>query len=292
MSYFTKFRLRRALVVGVVAVLASAALVSVVQAARSTSAQRPSAAAGQYPDKVTICHRTGSQKNPAVTIRVSRNALPAHLRHGDTIGPCAGQSFTICHKNHKLKAPQRGKAKGRTMKVRFRSLRAHTRHGDRLRGCKTNGPARRAAASSPSRPRSPRSASAQGKDRSRAPLAAGLSLSSRSATYPSTNAAGERVRPDSGVPGQFPPHVPPLGCERVPDVSRSLEFLPGPPNERARRATAHESRCRRSGRVRPACPRARPAASGRPPVALRPRLRRGSASLRSWSPARRGSRRR
>jgi len=137
MSYFTKFRLRRALVVGVVAVLASAALVSVVQAARSTSAQRPAAAASQYPEKVTICHRTGSQKNPAVTIRVSRNALRAHLRHGDTMGPCAGQSFTICHKNQKSKA-QRGKAKGRTMKVRFRSLRAHTRHGDRLRSCKAN----------------------------------------------------------------------------------------------------------------------------------------------------------
>ena len=137
MSYFTKFRLRRALVVGVVAVLASAALVSVVQAARSTSAQRPAAAAGQYPEKVTICHRTGSQKNPAVTIRVSRNALPAHLRHGDTIGPCAGQSFTICHKSKAL----RGKAKSqRTMRVRFRSVRAHLRHGHRVAsgGCKAN----------------------------------------------------------------------------------------------------------------------------------------------------------
>lgn len=133
MSYFTKFRLRRALVVGVVAALASAALVSVVQAARSTSAQRPAAAAGQYPEKVTICHRTGSQKNPFVTIRVSRNALPAHLRHGDTVGSCAGRSFTICHKSK----AQRGKAKGqRTMRVRFRSLRAHARHGDRVGRCK------------------------------------------------------------------------------------------------------------------------------------------------------------
>jgi hypothetical protein len=140
MSYFTKFRLRRALFVGVVAALASAALVSVVQAARSTSAQRPAAAAGQYPQKVTICHRTGSQKNPFVTIRVSRNALPAHLRHGDTMGPCAGQSFTICHKNQKSKA-QRGKAKGqRTMRVRFRSVRAHLRHGHRVAAgrCKAN----------------------------------------------------------------------------------------------------------------------------------------------------------
>ena len=155
MSYFTKFRLRRALVVGVVAALAATALVSVVQAARSTSAQRPAAAAGQYPEKVTICHRTGSQKNPAVTIRVSRNALRAHLRHGDTMGPCAGQSFIICHKNQKSKA-QRGKAKGRTMKVRFRSLRAHTRHGDRLRSCKTNRAGKAGRSQQPKQPKKPK----------------------------------------------------------------------------------------------------------------------------------------
>lgn len=128
------------LVVGVVAALASAALVSVVQAARSTS-QRPAAAAGQYPEKVTICHRTGSQKNPFVTIRVSRNALAAHLRHGDTMGPCNGQSFTICHKSK----AQRGKAKSqRTMRVRFRAVRAHARHGHRMVAgrCKTKSQSR------------------------------------------------------------------------------------------------------------------------------------------------------
>jgi hypothetical protein len=137
MRYLTKVQLRRALVVGAVAALASVALVSVVQAARSTSAQRP-AAADQYPKKMTICHRTGSKKNPFVTITVSQNAVRAHMRHGDRLGRCGTQSFTICHKNQKAKG-RKGKAKGqRTMRVRFRSLRAHTRHGDRLGRCKAN----------------------------------------------------------------------------------------------------------------------------------------------------------
>jgi hypothetical protein len=47
-----------------------------------------SAAQDQYVGKVTICHHTHSAKNPFVTITISRAALPAHLAHGDTIGPC------------------------------------------------------------------------------------------------------------------------------------------------------------------------------------------------------------
>ena len=30
--------------------------------------------------------------------RVSRNALKAHLKHGDTIGPCSTATFTLCQK--------------------------------------------------------------------------------------------------------------------------------------------------------------------------------------------------
>ena len=43
----------------------------------------------QYGGRVIVCHRTGSRRNPFRTISVSRNALPAHLRHGDTTGPCS-----------------------------------------------------------------------------------------------------------------------------------------------------------------------------------------------------------
>jgi ABC-type sugar transport system substrate-binding protein len=47
----------------------------------------PSAAA-QYEAKETICHKTGSKKNPEVTITVSGNAVEAHLAHGDELGAC------------------------------------------------------------------------------------------------------------------------------------------------------------------------------------------------------------
>ncbi len=40
--------------------------------------------------KVALCHKTGSKKNPWVKIVVSKNALPAHLRHGDVPAPAGG----------------------------------------------------------------------------------------------------------------------------------------------------------------------------------------------------------
>src|SRR3954453_8018203 len=47
---------------------------------RPTSASR-SSAADQYGHKVTICHN-------GHTITVDENAVPAHLKHGDTRGAC------------------------------------------------------------------------------------------------------------------------------------------------------------------------------------------------------------
>jgi hypothetical protein len=71
--------------------LAPTAVVAVLGglAASGLSSGTPSAAAQyQYEKKVTICHHTHSATNPFVTITVSRNALPAHQAHGDTIGAC------------------------------------------------------------------------------------------------------------------------------------------------------------------------------------------------------------
>ncbi len=43
-------------------------------------------------DKVTICHKINRNDEPPVTIRVSENALKAHLNHGDVQGDCPAVS--------------------------------------------------------------------------------------------------------------------------------------------------------------------------------------------------------
>ena len=113
-------------VVGTLAVLAFAAMTSVGAAVSPASTP---AASSQYEKKQTICHRTGSKKNPYHTIRVSRRAVPAHLRHGDALGPCPSAVFTVCHK------AKNGKTK--TMKVRgAKAHRRHLKHGDKVKKCK------------------------------------------------------------------------------------------------------------------------------------------------------------
>jgi hypothetical protein len=42
----------------------------------------------QYGEKVLICHIPPGNPEHPITISVSQNAVPAHLAHGDTEGPC------------------------------------------------------------------------------------------------------------------------------------------------------------------------------------------------------------
>ena len=111
----------RVILAGGVGALAFAALASVGAA---VSPSGTPAASEQYPKKVVICHKTGSKKNPFRTIRVSRNAVKAHLRHGDAVGPCSTATFTLC-------------AKGKTKKVKgAKATVKQLRKGAKLGKCK------------------------------------------------------------------------------------------------------------------------------------------------------------
>lgn len=124
-------RLIRALLAAGAALLVFAALASVGSA---VSPSGTPAAGQQYGNKTTICHRTGSKKNPFRTIRVSKSAVAAHLRHGDKPGTCAAATFTLCHK-------AKGKESGsHSLRVKgARQAAKHLRHGDKLRPCRSGG---------------------------------------------------------------------------------------------------------------------------------------------------------
>ena len=75
-------------------------------------------ATGQYqPHKTMICHHTHSKKHPSVTIIVSKKALPAHLRHGDTLGPCPTVAATQlkAKKAHASHGKKKGHSKQETL---------------------------------------------------------------------------------------------------------------------------------------------------------------------------------
>jgi hypothetical protein len=60
--------------------------VALLMAAGMSSAMATSNGNGNGNEKVTICHRTGSDTNPYVTITISKSALPAHHNHPDING--------------------------------------------------------------------------------------------------------------------------------------------------------------------------------------------------------------
>jgi hypothetical protein len=107
-SLWTHRRLRL-LLAGVATLVTGAALASAALAGIRALDLGPSAAS-QYPNKVTVCHRTHSKKHPWVKIRISPHALKAHLRHADFVvdeaHPCPPTPAAGA-KNHK----QHGKGK-------------------------------------------------------------------------------------------------------------------------------------------------------------------------------------
>jgi hypothetical protein len=56
---------------------------------------------GVWQRKVVICHHTHSAKHPWVTITVGAPAVPAHLRHGDSLGVCTSAQLGSSSQGHK-----------------------------------------------------------------------------------------------------------------------------------------------------------------------------------------------
>src|SRR5918998_1865628 len=68
-------------------------------------------------ERVTLCHRTGSEKNPGVTISVSEHALDAHLRHGDERGECEFSQSERARGNRDARTEGRGPGHARNPKA-------------------------------------------------------------------------------------------------------------------------------------------------------------------------------
>jgi len=101
-------RFRMAAVLGLAAaMLTSLAMVGSAALGKS----KPSASQSQY--KVVICHRTKSKKKPFHTISVSSSAVPAHRRHGDTLGPCPTSSHSTSSSSTSSNAGDHGNRNGK-----------------------------------------------------------------------------------------------------------------------------------------------------------------------------------
>jgi hypothetical protein len=58
------------------------------KSSQASNTQAKGSSNDQYEHKVLICHRPPGNPANAHTISVDEHAVPAHLAHGDTLGPC------------------------------------------------------------------------------------------------------------------------------------------------------------------------------------------------------------
>ena len=79
------------------------------------------------PKKIIVCHN-------GHTIRVNEKALPAHIAHGDTLGPCPGQ-YVICHRYPNFDTPEHNHNPYRTIIVNQQDLPKYLAMGDTQGPC-------------------------------------------------------------------------------------------------------------------------------------------------------------
>ena len=119
------------------AFVAVAMVAASMLAGLGVASSTPSAAQYQYGKKIAICHHTASKTHPWVTLRIDIHAWPGFLKHGDTLGACAGKApeqsqdgkIAICHYTPSKNPPWV------TLRINRRAWPAHLQHGDQLGPC-------------------------------------------------------------------------------------------------------------------------------------------------------------